>query len=63
MDSTFRDEGIAADTVVPIVDSVAGSAFVKCEAAVYDGEELCTDGSPVIRRMVELGMNRSARFL
>jgi formate hydrogenlyase transcriptional activator len=56
MDSTFRDEGIPPDTVVPIGDSVAGSAFVKCETAVCDGEELRADGSPVIRRMVELGM-------
>jgi len=56
MDSTFTDKSITPDTVVPIGDSVAGCAFVKCEAAVCNREELRADGSPVIRGMVELGM-------
>jgi formate hydrogenlyase transcriptional activator len=56
MDTRLWDENILPDTVVPIGDSVAGASFVKCEAAVCDGEEMRADGSPVIRRMVELGM-------
>lgn len=56
MDSTIRDESITPDMVMPIRDSVAGSAFLKGEATVRHREELRADGSPVMRRMVELGM-------
>ena len=56
MDSAFKDERITPDTVVPIVDSVAGSAFLRGEATVCHGEELRADGSPLFRRMAELGM-------
>ena len=56
LDSAFKDESITPDAIVPIGESVAGSAFVSGEAAVCHGEELRADGSPVFRRMVELGM-------
>jgi formate hydrogenlyase transcriptional activator len=56
LDSAFMEEAISLHTVVPIGDSVAGSAFLKGEAEVCDSEDLRADGSPVIRRMVELGM-------
>jgi formate hydrogenlyase transcriptional activator len=56
MDSALQDERITPDSVLPIVDSVAGSAFLKGEAAVCQAEELRADGSPVIRSMVEVGI-------
>jgi len=56
MDSPFGDELIAPDTVVPIAESAAGPAFLKGETKVCNREELVAVGSPVMKRMVELGI-------
>lgn len=56
LDSTLKDESLTSDTILPIADSVAGSVFVKGQAAVCHSRELLAEGSPVMRRMVELGM-------
>jgi formate hydrogenlyase transcriptional activator len=56
LDTAFKDESITPDAIVPIGESVAGSAFVSGEATVCHGEELRADGPPVFRRMAELGM-------
>jgi formate hydrogenlyase transcriptional activator len=56
LDSPFGDELIAPDTLVPIAESAGGSAFLKGETKVCNREELAAVGSPVMRRMVELGI-------
>ena len=56
IDSPFGDELIAPDTVVPIADSATGSAFLKGEIKVCNREELVAVGSPVMKRMVKLGI-------
>ncbi len=52
----YRTSVLLPDSVLPIADSVAGSAFLKGEAAVCQAEELRADGSPIMRNMVELGI-------
>ena len=56
LDSPFADELIAPDTVVPIAESAAGPAFLKGEIKVCNREELVAVGSPVMKRIVELGI-------
>lgn len=56
LDSPFTDELIAPDTVVPIAESAAGPAFLKGETKVCNREELVALGSPVTKRIVELGI-------
>jgi formate hydrogenlyase transcriptional activator len=56
LDSPLEDELIASDTVAPILDSAAGSAFLKGETRVSNREDLAAVGSPVVRRMLEVGI-------
>jgi formate hydrogenlyase transcriptional activator len=56
LDSPFSDDLIAPDTVVPISESAAGPAVLKGEIKVCNREELVAVGSPVMKRMVELGI-------
>ena len=56
LDSPFGEEVIAPDILVPIAESAAGAAFLKGEIKVCSREELVVVSSPVMRRMVELGI-------
>jgi formate hydrogenlyase transcriptional activator len=56
LESPLAEELIASDTVVPIVESAAGSAFLKGETKVSSREELEALGSPVVKRMLECGI-------
>jgi len=56
LDSPFGDELIAPDTIVPIAESAGGVAFLKGETKVCNRKELVEVDSPVMRRMVDLGI-------
>ena len=56
LDSPLADELIGPDTVVPIAESASGSVFLKGEAKVSNREDLVAVGSPVVRRMLDLGI-------
>jgi formate hydrogenlyase transcriptional activator len=56
LDSPLADELIGSDTVVPIADSASGSVFLKGETRVCNREDLLAISSPVVMRMLELGI-------
>jgi formate hydrogenlyase transcriptional activator len=55
-DSPLADELITPGAVVPIAESAAGSAFLTGETKVSSREELVALGSPVVSRLLELGI-------
>jgi formate hydrogenlyase transcriptional activator len=56
LDSPLADELIGPDTVVPIANSASGPAFLQGEARVCNRAELAAEGSPVMVRMLDLGI-------
>jgi formate hydrogenlyase transcriptional activator len=56
LDSPLADELIGPDTVVPIAESASGAVFLKGETKVSNREDLVAIGSPVVRRMLDLGI-------
>jgi formate hydrogenlyase transcriptional activator len=56
LDSPLADELMACDTVVPVAEPAAGAAFLKGETTVSTREDLIAVGSPIVRRLVELGI-------
>jgi formate hydrogenlyase transcriptional activator len=56
LDSTFADELIGPDSEVPIAESTCGSVFLRGETKVCNREDLVAIGSPVVKRMLELGV-------
>jgi formate hydrogenlyase transcriptional activator len=56
LDSPYADELMGPDTVAPLAESASGSVFLKGEVKVCNREDLVALGSPVVMRMVELGI-------
>ncbi len=56
LDYPHADELIGPDTVVPIAESACGGVFLKGETTVCSREDLVAVGSPVVKRMLELGI-------
>jgi len=56
LDSLLADELIGPDTVVPLAESASGSVFLKGETKVSNREDLVAVGSPLVMRMLELGI-------
>jgi formate hydrogenlyase transcriptional activator len=60
LDSPLADELIGPETVVPIAESASGTFFLNGETKVYNREDLVAVGSPVMMRMLELGIQSFA---
>jgi len=56
LDSPFVDELIGPETVVPIAESTSARAFLQGEAMVCNREDLAAVDSPVVRRILEMGI-------
>jgi formate hydrogenlyase transcriptional activator len=56
LDSPLADELIGPDAVVPIAESASGPAFLKGEIRVCNRAELLAAASPVMVRMLDLGI-------
>jgi formate hydrogenlyase transcriptional activator len=56
LDSALADELIAPDAVVPIVESASGPGFLRGEIKVSNCADLVAVSSPVVRRMLEVGI-------
>ena len=56
LDSPLGEELISPETVLPIAESAAGSVFQKGETKVCNREDLVAMGSPMVTRMLELGI-------
>ncbi len=56
LDSPLGEELISPETVFPIAEPASGSAFLKGETKVCNHEDLVAIGSPVVTRMLELGI-------
>jgi formate hydrogenlyase transcriptional activator len=55
LDSPLADELIGPETV-PVAESAAGSVFMKGETRVCNREDLMALGTPIVTRMLELGI-------
>jgi len=56
LDSPLGEEFISPETVIPIAESAAGSVFQKGETKVCNREDLVAMDSPIVTRMLELGI-------
>jgi len=56
LDSPLGEELISPETVLPIAESAAGLVFQKGETKVCNREDLVAMGSPMVTRMLELGI-------
>jgi formate hydrogenlyase transcriptional activator len=56
LDSPRGEEFISPETVIPIAESAAGSVFQKGETKVCNREDLVAMDSPIVTRMLELGI-------
>jgi formate hydrogenlyase transcriptional activator len=56
LDSPIGDAMIGPDMVVPIAESAPGSVFLTGETKVCNREDLTAIGSPIVMRMLELGI-------
>src|SRR5271170_3389879 len=56
LDSPLGDELISPEMVVPIAESASGLVFLKGETKVCNREDLVAIGSPLVRRMLEVGI-------
>jgi formate hydrogenlyase transcriptional activator len=56
LDSPLADELIGREMVVPLAESTSGAGFLKGEVAVSNRAELAAIGSPIVTRMLELGI-------
>ena len=56
LDSPLGEELITPETVLPIAESAAGLVFQKGETKVCNREDLVAMGSPMVTRMLELGI-------
>jgi formate hydrogenlyase transcriptional activator len=56
LDSPLADELIGPETVVPITESASGRAFLQGEAMVCSREDLAALNSPVMKRILEMGI-------
>jgi formate hydrogenlyase transcriptional activator len=56
LDSPLADDLIGPDTVVPLAESASGAAFLRGETKVSNRADLVAAGSPVMMRMLELGI-------
>jgi formate hydrogenlyase transcriptional activator len=56
LDSALAQELIDSETVAPIGEPASGAVFLKGETRVCNREDLAAIGSPVLTRMLELGI-------
>jgi formate hydrogenlyase transcriptional activator len=56
LDSALAQELIDSETVAPIGEPASGAVFLKGETRVCKREDLAAIGSPVLTRMLELGI-------
>jgi formate hydrogenlyase transcriptional activator len=56
LDSPLADESIGADAVAPIAEFASGPGFLKGEVMVCNREDLTAIGSPMVMRMLGLGI-------
>ena len=56
LDSPLADELIGPEMVVPAAESASGTGFLKGETKVSNREDLAAIGSPIVTRMVDLGI-------
>jgi formate hydrogenlyase transcriptional activator len=56
LDSSLADDVIALDATVPIAGSISEPVLLNAQARICTREELATVGSPLVRRMLERGI-------
>src|SRR5580658_418863 len=56
LDSPLGEELISPETVIPIAEAASGSVFQKGETKVCNREDLVAIDSPIVARMLELGI-------
>jgi formate hydrogenlyase transcriptional activator len=56
LDSPLADELIGPDTVVPLAELPSGTGFLKGETKVSNRTDLVATGSPIVMRLLEMGI-------